>query len=311
METGRQASTPKGKGKGKGTKQAAVAKRDNRTATPEIKKDEGVENPDKDALEPSVGDKDAEGEEVAPPAGDDEKKDGLDGEQSAEENPKGENENGEVAKPSVDIGEAGTGRFLDDALDRTRDNEKQAFQNMINESVKTENELKKVSAELVSTKELLEQKTTDLEAEQGTTEELRSKVHDLETSLAACQPPPEAEAEKPSAEAGAEKNEETTEQEESFITAEQKLRDLQLRLKRMASDEEYKDNYIRELTRQLKATEQALVDLEPHVDKVKLQEVMDKRRAALEQQEDDSVLLTDNIVRSTDGTVRSKVCIIM
>ena len=198
-----------------------------RADTPEIGKDQGAEHPEKD----------------------------------------GEENKAQVLDDDMpNIADAGTGEFIDDAIDKQQESERVAFQRLVDDSALLENEISKLNDKL---QEVTKQRDTfysDLERERKKNVELDVRVHELEGTLKDYQQ--------------SVKRENTTDvidgdQEKDGNQA--KLRDLQLRLKRMVKDAEEKDEQVRRLTWEKESLEGVLDRLEPQVDREKFDEAMASR----------------------------------
>ena len=290
---------------------------DNRTDTPEISKDQGVENPDKDIESVNQVAMETALEVVSNTTNEDHLESKTEDKDVGHIRDEPDTVAGNMTK--VNIGDAGTGRFVDETLDRQRENEKMAFRKLIDENVKTENKLRKVSQELVAVKASQEAAEAEVVNVIEQNKTLRLTIHNLERDLGEMKAKGDVSNRGASGTSAQEDNEvsgQTSVTKNEFITTERKLEDLQLRLKRMAKDEEEKDSYILDLTKQVKELEETLSDAEHLVDGPKWEEMLEKRAGGREPRQGDNIAIEehwsrDNVVNSADRVHSSKICVIM
>lgn len=283
-----------------------------RIDSPEITKDTGVEKKDKEMSGESDTDNVGGENDKDQTDNKEDNNNNMSGIDTQEDNKSKSEEKGEddKVKEMPKIEDAGSGKFVQEAVEKQRESERQAFQKLINENAKLDHNLQKAEDNLRVTESERDVLKIQLQTELEKTEELNVQVKELEEELVLIRGRLiHKENTETNEENKESKDEEAVAEEEK--NAEQKLRDLQLRIKRMAKDEEEKDRRIEHLERELEATEDVVNKLGKHVDESKFNEILAEKK---KEQEEELQISTEeprtNTVRGNE-VAKSKVCIIM
>jgi len=241
-----------------------------RTDSPEIAKDDGPEREDKD------------------------KSYAEDGVLTA-----GETDDGKIEMPEEmpDVEDAGTGRFITDTLDKQRQSERIAFQKLIDETTQTQNELTKTKTQLNEACSQRDKFYQEREEEKAKNEDLDKRLVDLQIEL---------KKRMDIEDALARRGNETSDQFLERDQLETKLRDAQLKLKRLVKDMEEKDDQIEELSKTNNSQEEAIKQLQQHVDPSVFQEIMSAQQKH-QDINDDEYVSPGNVVRGNTHP-KSAVC---
>ena len=201
---------------------------------------------------------------------------------------------------------------MEEALDRKRVRAKDAFQQLIEENTKLEHDFNIAHKQLNDVLEQRDAMAADLEIVQGENKELAGKVAGLERQVN------EANERALAAAAEADKNkppdgdngECATETVDGAVPAEEKLKQLNLRLQRLAKDDLEKDTRLRELETEAAALTSVIDKLEPLVDKAKFEEIMASKGDGVEKDEDETFGHSNYVVDARGTHAQSKVCVI-
>jgi len=251
---------------------AHVKNPENRTDTPEITKDEGPEREDKDKLYTEDGVLTA-----------------------------GEIDDGKIEMPEEMpvIEDAGTGRFVTDALDKQRQSERIAFQRLIDETTQAQNELTKTKTQLDEACSQRDKFYQEREEQKAKSEDLDKRLVDMQIEL---------KKRMDIEDALARRGNETSDQFLERDQLETKLRDAQLKLKRLVKDMEEKDEKIEELSQINNSQEEVIKKLQQYVEPSVFQEIMSAHEKYQDNINDDYVS-PGNVVRGNTNQ-KSAVCAI-
>lgn len=205
------------------------------------------------------------------------------------------------------------GKELEEALQRQKEQARQTFQRLVNENVRLEKRLKDVEEEHQELKTQNELLKMDLKTEKSRNSDLERKNKENSAEIQTLTIASKKRNLNKKRGNDLHDDLETTQRDTSIAGPEdtdQRIQDLRLRLIRLALDEEEKDRRIEELERELKERERFSEEVQKHVDKDQMEEIQAKL-AESPKEEPVKYQEKTNYVRQSEGTTKSKVCVIM